>query len=71
VPSRIRAALERRLATRPALYGKPLRSTLKGLWSLRLGDYRIIYSLAAEEVFVLHIGDRPEAYREVADQSHN
>lgn len=65
VRARIRAALEERAATRPAAYGKPLRGTLKGLWSIRVGDRRIIYAIAGDEVYVLRIGHRREAYRDV------
>lgn len=37
--SRIRTAIEERLANQPEVYGKPLRRTLKGYWKLRVGDY--------------------------------
>jgi mRNA-degrading endonuclease RelE of RelBE toxin-antitoxin system len=53
-----------RLAARPAAFGKALRGTLKGLWSGRVGDHRIIYAIAGDEVYVLLIGHRREAYRE-------
>lgn len=62
--ARISAALERRAAVRPAHYGKPLRGTLKGLWSLRVGDYRAIYTISATEVHVLKVGHRREVYRQ-------
>lgn len=65
---RIRAALEERIATRPAVYGKPLRGALSGLWSLRVGDYRIIYAIASDEVHILLIGHRREAYRDAASR---
>jgi len=62
--ARIRRALEERAAVDPARYGKPLRFTLRGLWSLRVGAYRVIYSIQGEEVCVLKIGHRREVYRE-------
>ncbi len=64
VRSRILVALEERVAIRPAAFGKPLRGTLKGLWSIRVGDHRMIYTIAGAEVYVLLIGHRREAYRE-------
>ena len=62
--TRIRRAIEQRAATNPARYGKPLRFTLKGLWSLRVGAYRVIYTIQANEVWILKIGHRREVYRE-------
>ena len=42
----------RRLEIDPAL-GKPLRGNLAGKWSLRIGDYRIIYAINENEKMVL------------------
>lgn len=62
--ARIRKAILSRLTTEPEKYGKPLRFTLKGLWSLRVGDWRVIYHIAADEVWILKIGHRRDVYRE-------
>jgi mRNA interferase RelE/StbE len=45
--------------------GYPLRGRLRGLWSLRIGSYRIIYELreADSTVRVVAIRHRAEAYR--------
>lgn len=45
--------------------GKPLKFTLKGKWSYRVGMYRIIYSIAHSilTVYVLDIGHRGDVYR--------
>lgn len=45
--------------------GKPLKDNLKGKYSLRVGVYRIIYSVERREitVYVLDIGHRREVYR--------
>jgi mRNA interferase RelE/StbE len=59
---RIRRAIEQRLTTEPAYYGEPLRHKLKGFWKLRVGDYRVIYRVAGQEVWVLTIGHRKEVY---------
>ncbi len=47
---RVKKAIAKRLMTEPALYGKPLRATLKGYWKLRVGDYRVVYSVQDSEV---------------------
>ena len=45
--------------------GKPLRLSLKGKWSYRVGVYRIIYSIEKKilTINVLDIGHRREVYR--------
>jgi len=59
---RIRRAIEQRLATEPSYYGEPLRHRLKGYWKLRVGDYRVIYRIVAQEVWIFTIGHRKEIY---------
>jgi len=60
---RIDNALES-LKTEP-FKGKPLKDNLKGKCSLRVGDYRIIYSVEKHivTVYVFDIGHRREIYR--------
>ncbi|MDP8977378.1 MAG: type II toxin-antitoxin system RelE/ParE family toxin [Actinomycetota bacterium] len=45
--------------------GAPLRGRLKGLWSLRVGTYRIIYEIREDgaAVRVVAIRHRAQAYR--------
>lgn len=45
--------------------GKPLKDRLKGKYSLRVGVYRIIYSVDKHEitVYILDIGHRRDIYR--------
>lgn len=47
------------------LSGKPLNHKLKGKYSLRVGVYRIIYSIEKHEItiYILDIAHRREAYR--------
>ena len=59
---RVRLAVERCLTTHPEHFGKPLRSTLRGLWSLRVGIYRVIYRIQGPEVLILKIGHRQKVY---------
>jgi len=60
--SRIRNAIERRLTTEPHQYGIPLRKTLRGYWKLRIGDYRIVFKIVGEEVWILAIIHRKKVY---------
>ena len=52
------------LPERP-LSGKPLRGGLRGLRSLRSGDYRIIYHLVQDQlvILVVRVAHRRESYR--------
>lgn len=43
--------------------GKPLVGPLKGKWSLRVGEYRIIYEPGKDVVTVLTVNHRREVYR--------
>ena len=43
--------------------GKPLRYGLKGLWSLRIGKYRVIYTIREDEIYLITIKHRKKAYR--------
>jgi len=60
--TRIKNAIESRLATAPHLYGVPLRKTLRGYWKLRVGDYRVVFKIVDEEVWILGIIHRKKVY---------
>jgi mRNA interferase RelE/StbE len=49
----IKRAIEEKLMTDPAKFGLPLRRNLKGLMKLRVGDYRVIYSIEQDRIIVL------------------
>jgi mRNA-degrading endonuclease RelE of RelBE toxin-antitoxin system len=59
------AALDH-LAVDPVEFGKPLLGRLHGLWSARVGNYRIIYSLepapAPKRIIVRAVRHRSIAY---------
>ena len=59
----IKRAIEKRLATHPETYGKPLQRTLKGYWKLRVGDYRIVFKVSSDDILILGIIHRKEVYR--------
>lgn len=62
---RIRKAIEARLATEPQRYGEPLRKTLKGYWKLRAGDYRVVFKIVKNEIWILGIMHRKEVYERI------
>jgi len=62
---RIKSAIESRLAVAPHQYGEPLRKTLKGYWKLRVGDYRVVFKIVENEVWILGISHRKEVYEKI------
>ena len=62
---RIKTAIETRLMTAPHHYGEPLRKTLKGYWKLRVGDYRIVFKIMDQEIYILGIIHRKKAYEKI------
>jgi mRNA interferase RelE/StbE len=61
--ARIRKAIETRLLTAPEEYGEPLRRTLKGYWKLRVGDYRVVFTVEGDEITILGIRHRRDIYK--------
>ena len=59
---RILDAIEKNLSEGPDA-GKPLTGRFKGLYSYRIGDYRVIYSRTEDCVLILRIGHRSKIYR--------
>jgi len=43
--------------------GKPLRGQWKGVYSLRIGDYQILYQVRGEIIFLLVVGHRKRVYK--------
>jgi mRNA interferase RelE/StbE len=63
VKIQIRKAIERKLKSHPIEFGKPLRYSLKGARRLRVGDYRVIYTIEPPDlVLIVKIGHRREVY---------
>ncbi|MDP2943646.1 MAG: type II toxin-antitoxin system RelE/ParE family toxin [Candidatus Omnitrophota bacterium] len=62
--ARIANALYNILAPNPFL-GKALKADLKGRYSYRVGDYRIIYSIVKHELIIqiIKVSHRREVYR--------
>ena len=63
VRTRIRKAIEHKLAFHPIEFGKPLRYSFKGARRLRVEDWRIIYTIEPPDVvLIVKIGHRKEVY---------
>ena len=71
VQQRIKRAIETRLMVEPHKYGMPLRRTLKGYWKLRVGDYRVVFTVEDEDVLVLVICHRKDVYEKVGGRSQS
>ena len=63
--TRLARAIEQRLTTEPQRYGEPLRRTLKGYWKLRVGDYRVVFKVINDEVWIYGIIHRREVYERI------
>lgn len=61
----IKSAIEKKLLADPIKFGKPLRYSLKGCRSLRIGDYRVIYQIVGMTINVLIIQHRKDCYNSI------
>ncbi len=61
---RIRRAIEGKLVASPEVFGKPLRRSMKGYRSLRIGDYRVIFRIEQKAVKIFAIGHRSVIYED-------
>lgn len=58
-------AIGKKLTTRPEVYGKPLRQSLRGYRALRVGDYRVVFRIEKQSVKVFAILHRSIVYAEM------
>jgi len=63
--NRIKAAIEVKLLTEPEIFGIPLRKSLKGYRKLRVGDYRIIFTIDKRIIKIFAIQHRSIIYRQI------
>ena len=59
---RIKHAIEEKLTVSPEIFGKPLRQSLFGCRSLRVGEYRVIFKISGRMVDILLFGHRSVVY---------
>ncbi len=62
VLDRIQKEISRKLTTKPEIYGKPLRKSLKGYRRLRIGQYRVLFKIVGKKVKIVFIGLKPDVY---------
>lgn len=62
---KIKLAIEGKLLNDPEVFGKPLRKSLRGFRSLRVGDYRVIYLIKKDFILIVIIGHRSMVYKEI------
>ena len=60
---RILDAIDNDLALHPGK-DKALKGQFEGLYSYRVDDWRVVYTLRAEAILVLRIAQRKDSYRE-------
>ncbi len=60
--SEIKKAIEMKLMTRPEVYSRPLRRSLKGYRKLKVGDYRIVFRIEVNKVKIFVIQHRSTVY---------
>lgn len=61
--TRAREAIDTKLKTQPAVFGKPLRHSLRNYRALRVGDFRVVYRIDAAFVRIIAIVHRRDVYR--------
>jgi mRNA interferase RelE/StbE len=60
---RILDAIEADLAAHPGK-DKALKGQFAGLYSYRVGEWRVIYSIIGESILILRIAHRKDSYRD-------
>ncbi len=66
---RIRNTIEEKLIVAPEKFGKPLRQSLTGCRKLRVSDYRIVFRIEGNSVFILAVLHRSVVYKNTATRS--
>ncbi|MBI2023914.1 type II toxin-antitoxin system RelE/ParE family toxin [Candidatus Giovannonibacteria bacterium] len=64
VRDQIRAKLEYFISQKnPLRYSEQLKDSQFGQFRFRIGDYRIIFDVSGDNIFVLRLGHRKDIYR--------
>ena len=63
---RIARQIEARLGTSPEHFGAPLKGSLHGYWKLRVGDYRVVFKVDGNSVWILAVLHRKDVYGRAA-----
>lgn len=51
------------LSKNPQNYGQPLKGKFKNKYRMRIGDYRVIYWIEKDTVWIIAVGHRREIYK--------
>jgi mRNA interferase RelE/StbE len=62
IKARVQFAIQEKLSSHPDIFGKPLRRSLKGVRSLRVGDYRVLFKISEKTLYVVAILHRSVVY---------
>lgn len=65
IKGRIRKAIELKLTTRPEIFGKPLKNSLRGYRKLRVGDYRVVFVIDGKYVKIFAVKHRSKIYKNI------
>jgi mRNA interferase RelE/StbE len=63
IRARILTAIREKLTTTPEYFGKPLRHTFKKARSLRVGNYRVLFTIIDKTVSIAAIFHRSASYQ--------
>ncbi len=66
IKERVKKEIQSKLTLRPEIFGVPLRQSLKGCRKLRIGNYRVIFQIKDDRVYILAIMHRSIIYKEVS-----
>jgi len=64
----LRVAIENKLQSNPIGFGKPLTGILKKYFSIRVGNYRIVYVVKGSIVTILVCEHRSTVYKEAMNR---
>lgn len=60
---KIKDAVDKKLVTDPVTFSYPLKQNLKGCRKLRVGDYRIVFTIEGKTIYVIAILHRSKVYK--------
>ena len=60
---KIKEAINNKVKEKPEFYGIPLRGSLKPYRKFRIGDYRIVFKVEDNKIYILAILHRKKVYK--------
>ncbi len=63
IKERIKKDINKKLLHSPEIFGKPLKRTLRGLRSMRSGDYRVVFEVRRNQIEIITICHRSIVYK--------